>query len=276
MEEKTYQTRLGTIHYWVSPGEGKPLVFLPGLTADHRLFEKQLAAFEGKYLLLVWDAPGHGASRPFRLDFSLDSKAVWLRAILRQEGIEKPILIGQSMGGYVAQCFLERFPGTAAGFLSIDSAPLKRKYLTTAELWMLKHTDLIYRPYPWKALQKAGLGVSATDYGWELMARMMADYTQKEYVDLAVHGFRILARAIEKDLPYTIDCPCLLLCGEEDKAGSAKRYNRRWGSEENLPLVWLPGAGHNSNCDAPERVNALIEDFIRRRLPAGEEKENLP
>lgn len=276
MEEKTYQTRLGTIHYWVSPGEGKPLVFLPGLTADHRLFEKQLAAFEGRYPLLVWDAPGHGASRPFRLEFSLDSKAVWLRAILRQEGIEKPILIGQSMGGYVAQCFLDHFPGTAAGFISIDSAPLKRKYLTSAELWMLKHTDLIYRPYPWKALQKAGLGVSATGYGRELMARMMADYTKKEYVDLAVHGFRILAQAIEQDRPYPIHCPCLLLCGEEDKAGSAKRYNRRWGSEENLPLVWLPGAGHNSNCDAPERVNALIEDFIRRRLPAGEEKENLP
>lgn len=275
MEEKTYQTRLGTIHYWLSPGEGKPLVFLPGLTADHRLFEKQFAAFEGRYPLLVWDAPGHGASRPFRLEFSLDSKAVWLRAILRQEKMEDPVLIGQSMGGYVAQCFLERFPGTAAGFISIDSAPLKRKYLTAAELWMLKHTDLIYRPYPWKALQKAGLGVSVTDYGRELMARMMADYTQKEYVDLAVHGFRILAQAIERDLPYEINCPCLLLCGEEDRAGSAKRYNRRW-VEEGLPLVWLSGAGHNSNCDAPERVNALIEDFIRRRLPAGEEKENLP
>lgn len=275
MEEKTYRTRLGAIHYWVSPGEGTPLVFLPGLTADHRLFEKQTAAFEGKYPLLVWDAPGHGASRPFRLDFSLDSKAVWLRAILRQEGMEKPVLIGQSMGGYVAQCFLDRFPGTVAGFISIDSAPLKRKYLTSAELWLLKHTDLIYRPYPWKALQKAGLGVSTTDYGRELMARMMADYTKKEYVALTVHGFRILAQAIEQDRPYPIDCPCLILCGEEDRAGSAKSYNRRWGPGEDLPLVWLPGAGHNSNCDAPERVNALIEDFIRRRLPAGEEKENL-
>ena len=143
MEEREYRTRLGTIRYWVSPGEGIPLVFLPGLTADHRLFEKQIAAFEGKYPLLVWDAPGHGASRPFRLEFSLDSKAVWLRAILRQEGLERPILVGQSMGGYVAQCFMERFPGTVSGFVSIDSAPLKRKYISAAELGMLKHTDLI-------------------------------------------------------------------------------------------------------------------------------------
>lgn len=268
MEEKTYQTRLGTIHYWVSPGAGTPLVFLPGLTADHRLFEKQIAAFEGKYPLLVWDAPGHGASRPFRLEFSLDSKAVWLRAILRREGMEGPVLVGQSMGGYVAQCFLEHFPGTVSGFISIDSAPLKRKYLTSAELWLLKHTGLIYRPYPWNALQKAGLAVSTSEYGRNLMAQMMGEYTKKEYVALTVHGFRILAQAIERDRPYRIDCPCLLLCGEEDRAGSAKRYNRRWGAEEGLPLVWLEKAGHNSNCDAPERVNQLIEDFIRRRIPA--------
>ena len=269
MEEREYQTRLGTIHYWVSPGEGVPLVFLPGLTADHRLFERQIAAFEGKYPLLVWDAPGHGRSRPFRLDFTLDSKAVWLRAILRRERMEKPVLIGQSMGGYVAQCFMERFPGSLSGFLSIDSAPLKRKYITSAELWLLKHTGLIYRPYPWKALQKAGLEVSATGYGRELMARMMEDHSKKEYVDLTAHGFRILAQAIERDLPYNIDCPCLLLCGEEDRAGSAKSYNRRWAAGEGLPLVWLPGAGHNANADVPERVNGLIEDFIGRRLSAG-------
>lgn len=266
MEERVYETRLGTIHYWVSPGEGTPLVFLPGLTADHRLFEKQIAAFEGRYPLLVWDAPGHGASRPFRLDFSLDSKAMWLRGILHQEGLKRPVLIGQSMGGYVAQCFMERFPGRLAGFISIDSAPLKRKYITQAELWLLKRTGLIYRPYPWKALQKAGLEVSDTDYGRELMARMMGEYTKKEYVDLTVHGFRILAQAIERDRSYEIDCPCLLLCGEEDRAGSARRYNRRWGEEEGLPLVWLSGAGHNSNCDVPDRVNAIIEDFVQRRL----------
>ena len=47
------------------------LVFLPGLTADHRLFEKQVEYFEGKYNVLVWDAPGHAASWPFTFDFSL-------------------------------------------------------------------------------------------------------------------------------------------------------------------------------------------------------------
>ena len=60
--------------------ERKTLVFLPGLTADHRLFDKQFPFFAGRYNLLTWDAPGHALSRPFTLDFSLMDKfpsAIW-------------------------------------------------------------------------------------------------------------------------------------------------------------------------------------------------------
>ena len=88
MEEKSFPTRCGTIRYWVGGGaeQAAPqLIFLPGLTADHRLFEKQLAYFEGKFPVLVWDAPGHAASWPFSLTFTLPDKVRWLEEILRQE-----------------------------------------------------------------------------------------------------------------------------------------------------------------------------------------------
>ena len=68
MKEKTFETKLGTIKYWISDTGAKDapeLVFLPGLTADHRLFDKQVEYFEGKYRLFVWDAPGHADSYPF-------------------------------------------------------------------------------------------------------------------------------------------------------------------------------------------------------------------
>ena len=38
-------------------------------------------------------------------------KAKWLNEILETEGIEKPVIIGQSMGGYVGQAYAEQFPG---------------------------------------------------------------------------------------------------------------------------------------------------------------------
>ena len=103
MTEKTFNTPYGTIHYWASSEAESlfpQLVFLPGLTADHRLFEKQIEYFEHKYPLIVWDAPGHASSWPFELSFSLMDKARWVNSILEQEGFDSPVLIGQSMGGY--------------------------------------------------------------------------------------------------------------------------------------------------------------------------------
>ena len=269
MQEKTYATPRGTIHYWVSalPSGGSALALLPGLTADHRLFDKQVEYFEGKASLLVWDAPGHAASWPFELDFTLMDKARWLDEILTAEGFDKPVIVGQSMGGYVGQAYAQLFPEKLAGFISIDSAPLGREYVTAAEIWLLKRMEPVYRHYPWKWLLKSGTnGVATSEYGRALMREIMMTYDgdQARYAKLSGHGFRILAEAMEADLPYRIKCPALLICGEKDHAGSCIRYNKAWHRKTGIPLSWIEGAGHNSNTDAPDAVNALIEDLLRR------------
>ena len=264
-QEKIHQTQSGNIHYWVTPGKPeKPcLVFLPGLTADHRLFDKQLPAF-AEYNCLVWDAPAHAASRPFALDFSLEDMARYLHEILTAEGVGSFVLIGQSLGGYIAQCYLALYPGTVSGFVSIDSASLSRKYFSGWELALLKNTRWMYEIIPWKWLLNWGItGTSQTPYGRELMKKTWSVYTREEFLDLADHGYRILAEAVEARPEYRIDCPAFLLCGEKDAAGSTKSYNRRWTKEDGLPLVWLKNAGHNSNTDVPEEVNRLILEFLQ-------------
>lgn len=268
MIAKTYKTPKGIIHYWTgnkADGKKMTLVFLPGLTADHRLFDKQIAYFEDKYNVLVWDAPGHASSWPFELTFSLMDKAKWLDEILQVEEIRRPIIVGQSMGGYVGQAYAQLFPDKMAGFISIDSAPLQRKYVTAVELWLLKRMEPVYRYFPWKWLLKSGTtGVAASVYGRKLMRDMMMVYSgnQKRYAKLAGHGFRILAEAMAADLPYRINCPALLICGEKDRAGSCIRYNKAWHKNTGIRLVWIKGAGHNSNTDEPDMVNALIERFV--------------
>ncbi|MEZ3453640.1 MAG: alpha/beta hydrolase [Oscillospiraceae bacterium] len=267
MTEKLYNTPKGEIHYWTgSRADGKAdLVFLPGLTADHRLFEKQIEYFEREYRVFVWDAPGHAASYPFEMTFSLSDKAKWLDGILTAEGLNNPVIIGQSMGGYVGQMYSELFPKKLRGFISIDSAPLQRKYLTALELWLLKRMEPVYRYYPWKWLLKSGTnGVATTYYGRKLMRDMMTVYSgdQKHYAKLAGHGFRILAEAIEADLPYLVECPAMLICGTKDHAGSCIRYSKAWHKNTGIRLEWIEGAGHNSNTDKPEVVNSLIEEFL--------------
>ena len=268
MIEKVYSTPCGLIHYWVSDNTDNndiSLVFLPGLTADHRLFNKQIEYFEGKHNVLVWDAPGHAASWPFQLNFTLMDKAKWLAEILKTEGMKRPVIVGQSMGGYVGQAYAQLFPERLCGFVSIDSAPLQRKYVTGIEIWLLKRMLPVYRHYPWHLLLQSGTnGVATTEYGRNLMRDMMMAYDgdQEHYAALSGHGFKILAEAMEADLPYQIKCPALLICGKKDHAGSCIRYNKAWHKNTGIPIEWIENAGHNANTDAPETVNTLIERFI--------------
>lgn len=272
MNEKIYKTSLGNIHYWVNmiDADAVTLVFLPGLTADHRLFEKQIEYFENKYNVFVWDAPAHAASWPFEFDFDLMDKTRWLHDILEQEGIKYPVIVGQSMGGYVGQTFAELYPDELKGFVSIDSAPLQRKYVTAMEIWLLKKMEPVYYYYPWKSLLKTGTnGVAVSEYGRKLMHEIMMTYDgdKKRYAQISGHGMKMLAEAMEKDLPYKITCPALLICGEKDHAGSCIRYNKAWHKDTNIPIAWIKDAGHNSNTDKPEIVNDLIEKLINTNFP---------
>lgn len=266
MDSRSYRTDSGAIQYWIDRSAGPQarwLAFLPGLTADHTLFDAQMAYFSGRANCFVWDAPAHGKSRPYPLDFSMDDIARFLHGIFRVEDIENPILVGQSLGGYIAQAFIDLFPGETAGFIAIDSAPLKRKYYPTWELKFLRHTKGMYLSIPWALLKPWGMrGAAMTQRGRENMRSFMDSYTKREFCDLAAHGYRILADAIEMERAYEIDCPALLLCGEKDRAGDVRAFNRKWMRGEKIPLVWVPRAGHNANVDYPSFVNAQIQDFM--------------
>ena len=264
--EKIYKTDLGTIHYWISFADKSApwLVMLPGLSADHRLFDKQVDVLCHKYNCFCWDAPAHGKSRPFKLNFTMEDICIYLHDIFDAENITNPVFIGQSLGGYISQYYMEMYPDTVKGFISVDSCSLKCKYYTAIELYLLKRTKWMYMSIPWKMLVKWGSdGVSTSEYGRKLMAQFMEDYTKAEYCSLADHGYRILAQAVEDDKSYDITCPALLLCGEKDGAGSAKSYNRRWTKQDGHKLIWLKNAGHNANTDVPDEVNRIIDNFVR-------------
>ena len=92
MTENIYKTSCGGIRYFVNiiDKQKTTLVFLPGLTADHRLFEKQIEYFEKKQNVFVWDAPSHALSRPFTNNYSLSDMAEWLyeKIIKNMQGLQ--------------------------------------------------------------------------------------------------------------------------------------------------------------------------------------------
>jgi pimeloyl-ACP methyl ester carboxylesterase len=272
MMEKVLRTECGEIHYWIeTQAENKQmeLVFLPGLAADHQVFARQMACFEGRYPLLVWDAPGHGASQPFQLNFSMREAAGWLEEILARENFRHPVLIGHGMGACLGQAYCQWHPQRLEGFLSLASVPLAKIYYSPMKLWMLKHRTVLYQLLPWSFLLRHGSEKAAwTPYGQAVVRTMLETWTgqQKEFAALMGFYFRIFSEASHTGLPFLVNCPAALVCGHQDRLGALQRRTRTWHKKSRIPLIWIEQAGHEAHLDQPEAVNEFLEKFVEKLL----------
>ncbi|WP_026834400.1 alpha/beta fold hydrolase [Eubacterium xylanophilum] len=262
MIEKILHSESGDVHYWISESvnnEALSLFFLHGLTATHELFINQVNYFEKEYNVIVWDAPAHGLSRPY-CNFSYEKAANDAVNILKENRIESAVFIGQSMGGYMAQSVIKRFPNYVKAFVSIDSTPFGEKYYSKFDRWILKHFEGMAKMYPDKSLRKAIAKQNTNSkHAYDNMYKMVSIYDKAELCHLMAVGY---AGFMEDNSDIHIDCPVLLIVGECDNTGKVHKYNKEWAKDINVPITWIKDAAHNSNDDQPEQVNRCIKEFL--------------
>lgn len=263
MLERIYNSSRGDIHYWVSEDFDigrRTLVLLHGMTADHTLFDKQVEYFNEKYNLLVWDAPAHGKSRPYK-DFSYPNAAEDLKQILAQNHIDSAVMIGQSMGGFITQSFLLRYPEAVSAFIAIDTCPYGEDYYSASDKWWLRQIEWMSHCYPLKALKKAiAKQTTFTEYARLNMLAALEPYGKDELCHLMGIGY---AGFLADNRDMEISCPTLLLAGEYDKTGKVLKYCQAWAQKTAFPLHIIKNAAHNANTDNPDSVNQEIERFLQ-------------
>lgn len=266
MVEQYLHTPRGRVCYWRSDDmlpERETLVLLHGLTADHTLFARQTEFFEPDYNLIVWDAPAHGSSRPY-IDFSYPNAAMDLRQLLDENGVASAVMIGQSMGGFIIQSFIRRYPERVKAFIGIDTCPYGETYYSFSDKWWLRQVEWMSGLYPLGLLKKAvARQCTRTEHARQNMLAALSPYGRRELCHLMGLG---LAGFLEDNCELYISCPVLILCGEHDVTGKTKSYCRQWAEATGFPLVWIKDAAHNSNVDNPRQVNAEIQAFLERAL----------
>lgn len=267
MERKQLDTNSGPVAYWVSRGESAaahpPLVLLHGLTADHTLFTPQAEHFYGRFPLVCWDAPAHGDSRPY-CNFTYRRAADHLYEILRREGLLPAVLVGQSMGGFLAQTLLKYHPEAVLGFVGIDTAPFGLGYYSPSDRWWLRQVEWMSALFPNRLLVNAiASGCACTAPARENMRAILTRYQKRELCHLMGIGY---AGFLAENCDLTIDpaLPVLLLLGHRDRIGKVRQYCRAWQANTGYPLHVIDRAAHNANFDNPGQVNAELEDFLQR------------
>ena len=263
MIEKIFHSESGKVYYWISDTikkESLSLFFIHGLTASHELFVNQVGYFEKEYNVIVWDAPAHGMSRPYD-NFSYEKAANDAVGILNENEIESAVFIGQSMGGYMTQSVIKRYPDVVKAFVSIDSTPFGEKYYSKFDRWILKHIEGMAKLYPDKLLRKAIAGQNTNSgHAYENMYKMLSVNNKDELCHLMAVGY---AGFMEDNCDLRINCPIMLIVGERDNTGKVKQYNKEWSEDISVPVTWIKDAAHNSNDDQPDQVNRCIESFLR-------------
>lgn len=103
-------------------GRGVPVLAVQGLGSNHRVFELLARAMPDQRIIAV-DARGRASGARIESPNGITTQADDLAAVLDHLGIDKAVVAGHSMGGFVSLRFAQRHPDRVAGLVLLDGGP---------------------------------------------------------------------------------------------------------------------------------------------------------
>jgi len=135
LQEKTVRVGRFQIHY-LEGGDGEPLLLLHGFGADKDNWTRLARQLNHSFRVIAPDLPGFGESdHPTNADYGVRRQAERMRNFVRQLGLGRVHVAGNSMGGYIAGVFGAQYPETTsslwliapAGVLEAEPSDLDRR-----------------------------------------------------------------------------------------------------------------------------------------------------
>ena len=243
-------------------GHGLPVVLLHAFPLNRTMWEPQIATLFGECRCIAPDLRGFGDS-PKSGPWSMDRFADDVAALLDALQIEKAVIAGLSMGGYVSLAMWRRHRARVRALVLADT----RAAADTDE-GKQKRDELIALarregPSAVANRQITGLiGRSTREKQPELVNQirtMMAGESVEGIVG-ALQAMR--ERPDSTDLLAGIDVPTLVIVGEEDVVTPVKEARAMAAAIRGCRLEVIPEAGHLSNLERPAAFNAALSDFV--------------
>ncbi len=256
---------LGDVTYLEAglPG-APPLMFLHGIGGAARGFLPQLDQFGRAWRAVAWDMPGHGGSSPLEI-VSIDSLAAALAGFLAQAGLDRPVLVGHSLGGMVAQRLLALQPqAVRALVLAQTSAAFGSRDPAWGEAFVAARLGPLDAGHTMAGLADgmvADMVGDAPDPAGVSLARWCHAHTpDSTYRDMvrALPGFDM------REALRRITAPTLVLAGSRDHDAPPAGMRRMAARIPGATYAELPGAGHLAYLEQPAAFNTAVQGFMNR------------
>ena len=249
------------IHYWRIGGEGKPVMIMAHGITDYGLSWASLASkFENDYDIIMYDARGHGFSEKPEGPYSLHAHVEDLVGLIKALKIEKPILVGHSMGCSTVASVGADYPDLPVAIIMEDPVfPDALEHLTEDILPDWKAMVEADRTMGKKRLMKVARTVrhpGLSDFEYDHWAESKLLVTPNVIDILHGEGFGDPIKIYPK-----IIAPTLILKADADKK-SRQEHLKVAGLLPNGKLVHIDGASHLVRKDKPVETEKQIRIFL--------------
>jgi esterase len=260
------------LHLVDHAGEGPAIVFLHGGTAHARWWDFVVAAIGPRFRSLAVDLRGHGdsdwaAGGAYRVrDYVAD-----LAFVVAELGLTRPVIVGHSLGSFVALDYAVEHPRGASGVVVVDGrasfGASGTRYLRllgmfgAAEYASVDEAIERFQPLPKETIAPREVLAHVVRHGVrESNGVWTTKFDRGSLAGLDVFDLR--ARLGE------IECPVLVVRGERSTVLSRESADRLVAACRRSRLVEVAGCHHHVLVDRPDALAAEIRSFVRS-IPTG-------
>ncbi len=246
--------------YYEVHGDGFPVVFTHGFAGTTWMWHPQTPVLSQKHKFIFWDARGHGQSAcPSSPDqYSADILVDDLCRLLGLLNVDRAVVGGLSMGGYLSLRFYMRHPQIVAALILMDTGPGYRNPSHMAE-WNEEQERRA------TLLETQGIEAFADD----IATATLDTYTPRDLmlkqnpVGLAHMARKVVAQHDSRVISNLgeVKVPTLILVGDRDTPFlKASEYMAK--AIPGAEYVVIPNAGHASNIDNANALNKAVLEFL--------------
>ena len=243
--------------YYEREGSGEPeLVFVPGWCCDHTFYAPQFEYFKRTRTVTALALRGCGRSDSPESGYDIPTLADDIAWFCAEVGIDKPVVIGHSLGGMIVIELGARHPFLPRALVADDPGPIHA-------------TDLASRLYPGFAEQLAGPAGEDVRRAWvvEGVGSTADDALRERIVDTMCSVPLAVARGVIEGVTKWNGVAALLMCTVpllvlRSVPGGSNDPSRLIALKPDAQFGMTVGAGHFHQLEVPDQVNAMIERFL--------------
>jgi pimeloyl-ACP methyl ester carboxylesterase len=242
------------------PRDGMPMIFLHGVTDSSHSWSSTTPFLSDRYRTYVLDQRGHGDSEKPFYGYSMSQFAEDVIAFADKLGIERAVIVGHSMGSFIAHQIASVYPERVSHLVLVGSAPTSVRNELLTFLW-----DEIVGPPDFQDpidpdfIREWHTGPNPVD---PIFFEKVLEETAKVPARVWKAAFRGLLTDDHTDFLDDITAPTLIIWGTLDAMFTLADQQALQAVLPGAVFIAYDGAGHNTQWEQPQRVAEDIRDFI--------------